>query len=68
MSSKEEIKESNIKKIKKEIPFIDIKQYSHNIIGLCLRSIAEAYGNNEECNKIIVDLGLDELGWVIIEK
>ena len=35
MSSKEEIKESNIKKIKKEIPFIDIKQYSHNIIGLC---------------------------------
>ena len=49
-------------KILEEIPFIDIKPFSHNIISLELRIIAEEYGQ-DVANKIIQDYKLDERGW-----
>jgi len=48
--------------IKKEIPYVDLKQFSHNIISINLMIIAKEYGK-EEANKAIRDLKLDELGW-----
>ena len=40
-------KEDIINKIKEEIPWEDIKPYSHNIIGLELRILGENYGEDE---------------------
>ena len=36
--------------------------YSHNIISICLRMIAENHGN-DAANETIRDLGLDKKGW-----
>lgn len=36
--------------------------YSHNIISLCLQSIAKHHGN-EAANKTIREFKLDEKGW-----
>jgi hypothetical protein len=36
--------------------------YSHNIISLCLRGIANTYGKNE-ANKTIDRFALTNLGW-----
>jgi len=58
MKTEEEI----IKNIRKEIPYVDIKEYSHNIISLELRIYSEIKGD-EETYKLIKQLGLDELGW-----
>ena len=48
--------------IEKEIPYVDIKPYSHNIISLTLQMIAKEFGQ-EVANEAIAELGLDELGW-----
>jgi len=48
--------------IKKEVPYVDLKPFSHNIISIGLMIIAKEYGK-EEANKAIRDFGLDELGW-----
>ena len=48
--------------IKKEVPYVDIKPYSHNIIGLVLMQIAKEFGKGED-NKAIDDFGLVKLGW-----
>ncbi len=48
--------------IKKEIKFIDIKPYSHNIVNLLLGMINKEYGQ-EETNKAIEDFELEDLGW-----
>ena len=58
MKTEEEI----IQNIRKEIPYVDIKEYSHNIISLELRIYSEIKGD-EETYKLIKELGLDELGW-----
>jgi len=58
MRTEEEI----IQSIKNEIPYVDIKEYSHNIISLELRMYSEIKGD-EETYKLIKELGLDELGW-----
>ena len=55
-------KEDIIKKIKSEIPFVDIKPFSHNIISLKLELLAEKYGQ-EEVNKLILSTKLKDLGW-----
>jgi len=49
--------------IKKEVPFVDIKPFSHNIISLALSAIAKEHGN-EAANKTIRKLKLRRLGWV----
>jgi hypothetical protein len=51
-----------INTIKKNIPYVDIKPYSHNIINLTLTSIGEQFGNNV-ANKIIADTELKNMGW-----
>lgn len=48
--------------IEEQVPWIDIKPYSHNIIGLLLSQIAEEYGK-KAANKAIRDFGLDKKGW-----
>ncbi len=48
--------------IKKEVPFIDIKPFSHNIISIALGGIHESFGK-EELNKAIVDFKLESFGW-----
>ena len=58
MKTKEEI----IATIKKEIPFVDVKPFSHNIINLELRLLSEKYGI-EEANKLIENTKLKYLGW-----
>ena len=58
MNDKKEI----INKIKEEIPYVDIKPYSHNIINLCLRQLAEEYGK-EEAFSLIKSTRLKDLGW-----
>ena len=45
-------KDQIIEKIKQEIPFIDVKPFSHNIISLELRLLEEKYGEKEVYNLI----------------
>lgn len=52
-----------IKAIKAEIPYVDRKPYSHNIISLNLRMIDADFGM-KAANRVIRDLGLNRLGWV----
>ena len=49
-------------KIEKELPYINIKPYSHNIIGLLLGQIEKMYGK-DVVNKTIRELKLHQLGW-----
>ena len=55
-------KEEIIKNIKKEITYVDIKPYSHNIIGLELEILARDYGE-EEVHNIVKNTKLKDLGW-----
>jgi len=45
-----------------ELPYVDVKEYSHNIITLSLRSVASGWGE-KTANKIVREFGLDKLGW-----
>lgn len=49
---------------REEIPFIGVKPYSHNIIGLYLAQIARDFGRGE-ANKAIMELGLEDEGWSV---
>lgn len=42
--------------------FVDIKPYSHNMISVCLREVAEIVDNGY-ANQLIDDFGLEKLGW-----
>lgn len=48
--------------IAKEVPHVDVRPYSHNIIGLALSEISRAYGI-PEANKAIRDFKLKRKGW-----
>jgi len=48
--------------IKREVRFVDIKPYSHNIINISLQAIASRFGR-DEANKAIRDFHLEEFGW-----
>jgi len=56
-----------IQTIEEEVMFVNVKQYSHNIISLALRAIAEDHGI-AAVNKVIEDLDLERLGWWEKEK
>ena len=49
-------------KIEREVEFVDVKPYSHNIISLILRTISEEFGYNK-ANEAIDEFGLVLLGW-----
>jgi len=48
--------------IDEEVPYVDVKPYSHNLISLALGAIAKEHGQ-DEANKAIEDFGLGSLGW-----
>jgi hypothetical protein len=51
-------------RIEKESMYIDIKPYSHNIVGLSLRILSETYKYDDEKIKLVVKtFGLDKKGW-----
>ena len=54
----------NLMRIGKEIKFVDIKPYSHNIIGLTLNMLSENNNYDDEKIKLVVKtFGLDKKGW-----
>jgi len=59
-------KEKTLDELREEIeelaPTIDVKPYSHNIVGLCLLQISQRYGP-DEVNRAIVDFDLKAKGW-----
>tara|TARA_R110002096_G_scaffold369153_1_gene562444 strand:+ start:733 stop:936 length:204 start_codon:yes stop_codon:yes gene_type:complete len=55
-------KEELIIAIKNEIPFVDIKPYSHNIIGLKLELLEKEFGEKEVI-ELIKNTNLKYLGW-----
>ena len=50
-------------KIIDEIPFVDIKPYSHNIISLNLGMLGDNGMSDKEVKDFMKENGLDELGW-----
>ena len=50
------------KRISAEVRSVGVKPYSHNIIGLILSQINDAFGR-EAANQAIVDFDLEKLGW-----
>ncbi len=50
------------KLIKKQIPYINVKPFSHSIINAALSTVTKKYGKTR-ANKIIEDLGLEKFGW-----
>ena len=48
--------------IDKEVDYVDVKPYSHNIISLSLGNAAQKFGN-EVANDLIEEFGLEDLGW-----
>lgn len=50
--------------IQREVPFVDKKPYSHNIISLLLKSIDVHYGRAEAI-KAMKDFKLKKKGWII---
>jgi hypothetical protein len=54
----------NLMRIGKEIKFVDIKPYSHTIIGLTLNILSENNNYDDEKIKLVVKtFGLDKKGW-----
>ena len=50
------------KTISDEAPYVDIKEYSHNIIGMTLEQIDKEFGF-EKVKEIVIKYRLDEKGW-----
>ena len=53
-------------KIRNEIPYVDVKPYSHNIIAMVLTMICNKFGE-VVANDTIIELQLDKIGWIINE-
>ena len=60
--SKTETKKDIERLLSKEVPYIDLKPYSHNIVSLTLQIAAKNYGN-EYANHLIDKFKLEKLGW-----
>ena len=55
--------DKNIMYILENIPWVDIKPYSHNIINISLRMLRKELGNDKLCIDIIRETPLMNLGW-----
>ena len=53
-------------KIEAEVDYIDVKPFSHNIVGLVLRQIADEFGQ-DHANDAIEHFQLELLGWSKVE-
>lgn len=51
-----------IEAIDSNVDYVDIKQYSHNIISLALQEAAKKFGNHI-ANDLIDEFDLEEKGW-----
>ena len=51
-----------IQAIEREVMFVNVKPYSHNIINIALQAIANDHGH-DSANKVIENLDLERLGW-----
>jgi len=49
-------------KIEKEVDYIDVKPFSHNIVGLVLQEISKEFGQ-DRANKAIDYFNLELFGW-----
>jgi len=49
-------------KLKKEVRFIDVKPYSHNIVSLVLMGVSSKIGNTY-ANQLIDEFKLERKGW-----
>lgn len=49
-------------RIRREAPYIDVRPYSHNIVGLALQEIAQKFGA-DEANKAVRDFKLKPKGF-----
>ncbi len=61
-SNSDNRKQQIIDKIMGEIPYIDIKPFSHNIIAIQLNILASEFGQ-DEANEVIRTTELKDLGW-----
>jgi len=50
------------KRLADQVPFVDVKPFSHNIIAICLQAIAKKYGK-AKANELIDKYDLESLGW-----
>lgn len=50
------------RRIEEQVPYVDVKLYSHNIISLLLSQAASEHGR-AAANKLIEKHRLEELGW-----
>ena len=58
-----------IEKIENEMEWIDIKPYSHNIIGLSLSVLQEDFEwTDKDIAELVFQLGLDKMGWGYLVK
>ena len=67
MTNKKDRLKEHRKIIEDNVAWVDIKPYSHNIIGLTLAQIDAQYGR-EEANKCITDFKLEDKGWSKVEE
>lgn len=49
-----------------QVDYVNIKQYSHNIISVCLREAANKFGT-AAANDLIEEFELEKLGWVKVK-
>jgi len=54
--------QEHINIIKQEIPYVDLRTFSHNIISMELNIISSVYGDNV-ADAVITFLKLCDLGW-----
>lgn len=59
--------ENTLERIDEEIPYINIKKYSHNIIGFRLGSLMHVC-SKEQIKNIVKERGLDKMGWEHLAK
>ena len=50
--------------ILKETAMVDVKPYSDNLVSILLRRVVEDFGS-DEANAIILEYGLDKMGWEV---
>ena len=51
-------------KILKETAMVDVKPYSDILVTILLRRVVEDFGS-DEANAIILEYGLDKMGWSV---
>lgn len=58
-----------IETIENEMEWIDIKPYSHNIIGISLSTLQKNYEwTDKDIVELVLQLGLDKMGWGYLVK